>query len=513
MAVILLAKFVRAIKKIILNGLLKRFNYMFEQIVNSERMFLRIDFSLMNIKKILQSTLVAFVLSVALSAYSSDQKTARPTSEQFMKSVIYQIHLPIFTQGGTLESARQMLPHIASLGVDIVYLCPVVEADDDMDMRFWSKRQKESKTGNPKNPYRIKDYFKIDPQYGGDADLKNFVDTAHKLGLKVLLDLVYYHCGPTATMIKEHPDFVVRDEDGNVKNGRWNFPEINFKSRELREYLWKNMEYFVREFKVDGYRTDVEPSVPADFWAEGYKRIKKINPDVIMVAEGERADAQADAYDLNYSFKWQKAIADVFDGKKPATELSDLWEKQNKHFVRGARIMRALDNHDTASDSFDARYEKRWGNSGFDAVLALNFTMDGVPMIYNGNEISDTSNLCMFSNRFYGKYAVDWSNALTDRGKKRISFVRDLSSMRHGNPALYSGATNWLKTDNPENVLAFTRNCKKQNIFVAINVSKKDAEFKNPINEPVSKEILNKGATFTDGGILLKPYGFIVFQY
>lgn len=91
------------------------------------------------------------------------------------------------------------------------------------------------------------------------------------------------------------------------------------------------MEYFVRNFNVDGYRTDVEPSVPADFWAEGYRRIKAINPDVIMVAEGERADAQVDAYDLNYSFKWQKAIADVFDAKKPASELPNLWEKQLRH--------------------------------------------------------------------------------------------------------------------------------------------------------------------------------------
>lgn len=468
----------------------------------------------MKIKRLLQLALYLIVSSSALWADSSNQKVARPTSEDFSKSVIYQIHLPIFTQGGTLESARKMLPHIASLGVDIVYLCPVVEADDDMDMRFWSKRQKASKTGNPKNPYRIKDYFKIDPQYGQDADLKNFVDEAHKLGLKVLLDLVYYHCGPTATMIKEHPDFVVRDENGNVKNGRWNFPEINFKSKELREYLWKNMEYFVRNFNVDGYRTDVEPSVPADFWAEGYRRIKAINPDVIMVAEGERADAQVDAYDLNYSFKWQKAIADVFDAKKPASELPNLWEKQLRHFVKGARIMRALDNHDTASDSFDARYEKRWGNEGFDAVLVLNFTMDGIPMIYNGNEISDTSNLCMFSNRFYGKYAVDWSNALTDSGKKRMSLIRTLCAMRHGNPALYSGDTNWLATDNPEKILAYTRNSEKQNIFVAINVSNKEASFKNPLAKPVSKEILNRGATFLNNGeISLIPYGYVVFQY
>ena len=69
----------------------------------------------MKIKRLLQSALYLIVSSSALWADSSNQKVARPTSEDFSKSVIYQIHLPIFTQGGTLESARKMLPHIASL--------------------------------------------------------------------------------------------------------------------------------------------------------------------------------------------------------------------------------------------------------------------------------------------------------------------------------------------------------------------------------------------------------------
>lgn len=106
----------------------------------------------MKIKRLLQSALYLIVSSSALWADSSNQKVARPTSEDFSKSVIYQIHLPIFTQGGTLESARKMLPHIASLGVDIVYLCPVVEADDDMDMRFGARGKKRLRPETPKIP-------------------------------------------------------------------------------------------------------------------------------------------------------------------------------------------------------------------------------------------------------------------------------------------------------------------------------------------------------------------------
>lgn len=272
----------------------------------------------MNVKKLSSfAVLSLFAASIFGAPANASDKTARPTTEFFQKSVVYQILPQHFTQEGTLAKAAEFLPHIKSLGMDIVYLCPIVESDDDGDTRFWSKRQKASGLNNPRNPYRMKDYFKIDPRFGTDKDLKNFVEQAHALGLKVVLDLVYYHCGPKAVFIETNPDFVVRDADGKVKNGRWSFPELNFKSRGLRDYLIKNMEYFVEKFDVDGYRTDVEPSVPADFWAEAYTRIAKIKPDVIMIAEGERKDAQVDAYDANYSFKWEYGIINVFQGKKP----------------------------------------------------------------------------------------------------------------------------------------------------------------------------------------------------
>ena len=191
---------------------------------------------------------------------------AKEVSDYVKSAVIYQLFLRPFTPEGTLEAATRMLPHVASLGVDIVYLCPQMTADDDPRTEFWSDRQNASKMDNPYSPYRIKDYFATDPEYGTDDDLRRFVTVAHSLGLLVMLDLVYYHCGPTAVFIEDHPDFVKRNEDGTVKNGRWHFPELNFDCPELREYLWKNMEYWIREFDADGYRCDVGSAIPLDFY-------------------------------------------------------------------------------------------------------------------------------------------------------------------------------------------------------------------------------------------------------
>ena len=112
--------------------------------------------------------------------------------------ILYQINPRMFTPQGTLRAAKALLPHIASIGVNVVYLFSVCKEDDSEDRAFWSERQKKSNLNNPKNPYRIADYFSVDEEYGGNAQLKEFVEEAHKVGLSVMMDLVYFHCAPDA---------------------------------------------------------------------------------------------------------------------------------------------------------------------------------------------------------------------------------------------------------------------------------------------------------------------------
>ena len=235
---------------------------------------------------------------------------ARKISDDLKQAVIYQLFMRMFTPEGTIKASEKRLPHLKELGVDIIYVCPLILSDDDTDKAFWSRRQQT--WTNPKNPYRVKDYFEIDPEYGTEDDLKSFVATAHKLGMRVIFDLVYYHCGPKANLLNMDKDFVRRDENGNVINGRWNFPELNFDNKKLREYLWSNMEYFVKKFDIDGYRTDVEYYVPLSFWEEGAKRIRKLKPDAIMLAESTRPSCQLKAYDINYGWRTLDASKKIY---------------------------------------------------------------------------------------------------------------------------------------------------------------------------------------------------------
>ena len=75
--------------------------------------------------------------------------------------------------------------------------------------------------------------------------------------MKVLFDVVYYHCGPNAVFLKDQPDWVLRNADGTFKLGEWAFPRLDLDHPAVREYLYENMKWYLTEFGCDGFRSDV----------------------------------------------------------------------------------------------------------------------------------------------------------------------------------------------------------------------------------------------------------------
>ncbi|MBR3872893.1 MAG: DUF3459 domain-containing protein [Clostridia bacterium] len=433
-------------------------------------------------------------------------KQARHSPEYLHNGIIYQIFLRTCTPQGTLEAARKLLPNIASLGTTIVYLCPIFEADDDMDPRYWSIRQRGAGTNNPKNPYRMKDFYAIDPEYGTEEDLHAFVRDAHALGMRVWLDMVFFHCGPNAVHIQEHPDWVKRDENGDFTLGVWAFPVHDFAKPELREYLLDNMVHWVRDFDVDGFRCDVGTLMPLDFWEEGRRRLEAIKPDVTMLCEGERPEDQLYAFDLDYAFSWYKHnFPAVMSGEAPASALKDAWDKANAKWPAGARHMRAIDTHGTSDSSTvkGARYEKAWTHAGMDAVLCLNYWIDGVPFLYNGMEVADDAPHCVWADRFHAKNTVvDWSYAVTKEGRARTALLRRLAKMRKEHPALLKGETRWVEAG--ESLLVFERVCAEEKLLCAVNLGRNAVPFEAPEN---AEKIFARAGKHT-----LPPFGAALYR-
>lgn len=400
---------------------------------------------------------------------------------------IYQIFLRAFTPEGTIAAAEKLLPEVADLGVKILYLCPVAMADRDMDQAYWSPRQVKSGCNNPCNPYRIADYMQVDPEYGTEEDLKSFIRAAHRLGLKVLLDLVYYHAGPT--FVKAHPDFA--KGLGEV----YRFPELDFSNPEVRSYLLKNMQYYAFDLDADGFRCDVGDKVPFDFWKMSTETLRRSKPDLIMLCEGipqSEDETEQGVFDIYYNWNWcQIRHQALLTREVTVDKIADF-------MLTPYPCVHYFENHDFANDSYEERIEKVVGSEGVEALLFLDFMLDGVPFLYNGVEERDSARHSIFANP--GQFSIDRNNDAAERRR----LIKELTALRLQTPALYQGGT--ACTTVKDGVLQFVRN---DAIFCTVNFG--CTPFKLNLPDGAEWIVKSKNATPAKEGFVLPEFGFAAY--
>ena len=430
--------------------------------------------------------------------------------EWLSKNAIYQINPRTFSKEGTIDAIAKELPFLKSLGFNIVYLCPIFEMDETNE--GFSPRQLASGTGNPKNMYRMNDYFKIDEEYGTAEDLKNLVDRAHSLDMKVIFDLVYAHIGPNAPIIKEHPEFVKQNPDGSFIATDWNFLSLDFKSEGLREYLYCNMIYYIATVGVDGFRCDVGDRIPLDFWKEGRRRIQCLKPDAVLINEGFSAECLRVAFDANYSFGWHDRLRKIFCGDEVASILPEYYIKRTAEMPKGAKRLRDIDTHDTATD-WVGRTESIAGNDGMEQIFVINYLIDGIPMVYCGNELCCTAHINMFANRFYpGEYEVtNREDKHSEKSVRRQEIFKILNKMKNDSDLLCYGSVEWLENTSPESVLSFRRELDGEEIIFVGNT--KNTETQIDADKFLGRKcILSNGEhNISDGKLILKPHEYAVF--
>jgi glycosidase len=136
---------------------------------------------------------------------------------------------------------------------------------------------------------------------------------------------------------------------------------------------------------IDGFRADVAGGVPLAFWEDARDAMDKVNPNVIMLAEADAPEQQLKAFDISYNFPYYSALTAVVVNGESAERIQQQWEKVKATFPRGARVLHLNDNHDRN------RVDVVMGEKAAIATTVLNFTLDGIPFLYNGQEIGDTT--------------------------------------------------------------------------------------------------------------------------
>ena len=151
-------------------------------------------------------------------------------------------------------------------------------------------------------------------------------------------------------------------------------------------------------------------------------------------------------------------------------------------------------------------------------VLALNYTVDGIPMVYCGNELADTARVNMFANRFYpGKYSFtsrDDEAKNTPCSVTRQTLLKKLNGLRAEDPCFVYGKTEWIDTDCPDDVIAFRRVFGGKTVWFIGNVRKSPrlVTVNSDIPANAEKAVLNSVERKNENTFGIGPYGFIIIR-
>lgn len=390
-------------------------------------------------------------LNVALGQSPDLSKlTARPSRPWVRDGVIYQIFPRAFSQEGNFKGVTAQLDRLKDLGVTILWLMPIHPIGQ------------EKKKGSIGSPYAVQDYYGINPDYGTKDDLKKLINEAHRRGLKVIIDIVANHTAWDSVLMK-HPEWYKHDVKGNITYPYdwFDIAALNYASPELRRYMTDMLKYWIREFDLDGFRCDVAGEVPTDFWENARAEIDRVKPDIFMLAEAHHADLEVKAFDLDYSWPLHSALTEVLQGRAPASDLRKAWEDELREWPRGALHMRFSDNHD------ERRAIARFGERGALAASAFVLTLDGVPLIYNGMEVGDTTE--SGAPALFERLPIFW--AIGERRPEFPRFYEQMIALRKASDALRNGSMNWLRNSDESRVLTYSRRTNNEEIVVAINFS------------------------------------------
>jgi glycosidase len=379
------------------------------------------------------------------------KEAARSSPDWVKDAVIYEIFPRQYSQKGDFNSITNDLDRLQNLGVTVLWLMPIHPIGQ------------LKKKGTIGSPYAVRDFYAINPDYGTKEDLKRLVSESHKRGMKVIIDIVANHTSWDSVMMKTK-GFHTTDEKGEIVPPvpDWaDVADLNYNNPELRKYMIEMLKMWVRDYDLDGFRCDVAGFVPTDFWETARAEVDKIKPDTIWLAEWESPDLLVKAFNLDYSWANHAILDKVLHGQAPAYEIRKTWETDNAKNPRGALRMRFSDNHD------ERRAIARFGEKGALAAQALAFTLDGVPMFYNGMENGDTTESGFPA--LFEKMPIFWDAAV--RRPEFPKFYKGMTDLRKNSVALRRGDLTWLKNSDETRVLTFTRKSGNEEILVAINMT------------------------------------------
>lgn len=409
----------------------------------------------LRMRRLLGFALLALALVAPVLAQDASRATARVAPDWLRDGLVYEVFPRDFSARGDFAGVTAQLGRLQDLGVNVVWLMPIHPIG------------KEKSKGSIGSPYAVRDFDAINPDYGTAADLRELVGAAHRRGMKVFIDIVANHTSWDSVLMK-HPEWYTHDASGKIvpPNPDWvDVADLDYSNPALREYMKAMLVRWVRDFGIDGFRCDYAAGVPRDFWESARVELDKVKPGIALLAEADDPALMLRAFDIDYAWDFYHAVSEAMAGRKPASFVRETWERAAAAYPRGALRLRFSDNHDQLRAA---------GQAGLPAALAasaLMYTLDGVPLLYNGMEVGDTTESA--APALFEKLPIVWDMA--ERRPRVMPYYRALAALRREHAALTRGAVRWLGNADEARVLSFERggagDPSKESVVVAVNLS------------------------------------------
>ena len=366
-------------------------------------------------------------------------------------ATIYEVNIRQYTPEGTFKAFEKHLPKLKEMGADILWLMPIHPIGE------------LNRKGSKGSYYSVKDYKAVNPEFGTDEDFRSLVNKIHEMGMYVIIDWVANHTSWDNIWTETNPEFFNRDSLGNF------FPpvedwsdviDLNYENKDLWNSMNDALEYWVREFNIDGYRCDVAAMVPNEYWKQLRPKLDAIKP-VFMLAEAHEPELHENGFDMTYNWQLKDVMNDIAKGAKDVSALDQHIKDEDSLYAQHDYRMTFTTNHD--ENSWNGTVFERLGEA-VETFAVLTNMIEGMPLVYSGQEAGLDKAL-----EFFEKDEIEWK-------EHRLREVyTTLFNLKEENKALWNGIHGGqlerINTNDDNSIFAFVREKDGNKIFAVFNFS------------------------------------------